>query len=266
MNGPLSNIEITAMTGFELPPKNYEEIEFAGENGMTTTGSKDMARTMTISGDIYGDRKMLQGVFKAFYYPGTLYCEFGTIKRKIGCKTIRMDDVTRHGRSGISSFVVQLQADYPYFNDFQDTVKSVSGRKDLINGAFVLPCVWTEYVQSGIVKNTGDKIVFPSISITAPNATESTEATITLSNNTTGAFIKLNYVMQEGETITIDLETRRIRSSINGTITNKISDDTALSEFYLAIGDNEISFETDAANQALTAIVTFNRLYLMAVR
>lgn len=266
MNGPLSHIALIALSGFELPAAEYEEIEFASENGVTTTGKKDSPRTMTVSGDIQGGQKTIEEILKAFYYDGTLYCEFGNIKRKIDCKVINMSDVDRKGKSGINSFTVQFQADYPYFSDFNDTVKAVSGRRDLINGSFVLPCVWTEYVQGGVIKNTGDKIVFPIIAITAQNATESTSATITVANNTTGAFITLDYVMEEGETITIDLNTRRLKSSLNGYITNKISDDTVLSNFYLELGDNDISFETDALGQSLRTVITYNKLYLMAVR
>lgn len=266
MGGPFSDIQITKMSGFELPAKSYDTIEFAGENGVTTTGSKDMARTLTISGDIFGGQKKIAEVLKALYYEGTLYCEFGFIKRKIDCKVINMDDVERYGLSEINGFTVQFQADYPYFNDFNDTIKSISGRKDLINGEFLLPCVWTEYLQRGVINNTGDKIIFPTIRITSPTATESKSAMITITNNTTKAFIKLDYVMQKNEIIAVDLSTRRIKSNINGNITNKISDDTVLSNFYLDIGENDISFETDADGQVLTADVEYNRIYLMAVR
>lgn len=266
MGGPFSDIQITKMSGFELPAKSYDTIEFAGENGVTTTGSKDMARTLTISGDIFGGQKKISEILKALYYEGTLYCEFGLIKRKIDCKVVNMDDVERYGLSEINGFTVQFQADYPYFNDFNDTIKSISGRKDLINGEFLLPCVWTEYLQRGVIHNTGDKIIFPTIRITAPTATESMSATITIINNTTKAFIKLDYVMQQNEVVTLDLSTRRINSSINGNITNKISDDTVLSNFYLDFGENDISFDTDAEGQILTANVEYNRIYLMAVR
>lgn len=268
MNGPLSHINlIEPLSGFELPAKEYEEIEYAGENGITTTGQKDLPRTMTITGDIYGGRKVIEEILKAFYYEGTLYCEFGNIKRKIDCKVINMSDVERHGKSKISNFTVQFQADYPYFSDFHDTSRAVSGTEDLITtGAFVLPCIWTKYTQGGVVRNNGHKEVYPTVHITAQGGTESKDAIITLANETTGAFIKLNYTMADGETVTFDLKTRRVYSDINGVITNKISDDTVLSKFCLSVGDNVISFASNAADQTLRTVFTFNRLYLMAVR
>ncbi len=266
MGGALSNIRITALSGFELPPKQYETIEFATENGVTTTGSKDMARTLTISGNIYGGQRDISKILKALYYEGTLYCEFGTVRRKIDCKVINMSDVERLGQSGINSFTVQLQADYPYFNDYTDTTTVISSSQDLINGTFTLPCVWTEYIQSGIVNNTGDKLIFPVITLTAVSSAESTTGTVSVTNETTGAAITLDYVIAENEVITIDLSTRRIKSSINGNITNVITDDTVLSEFYLDYGKNNIAFSSSAENQVLLAEITFNRLYLMAVR
>lgn len=267
MGGAMSHIGlIEPLNGFELPSKKYETVEFAGENGVTTTGSKDMSRIMTVSGDIYGGQKTLMEIMKAFYYEGTLYCEFGNIKRKIDCKVKNLDDIVRHGNSGINGFTVQFEADYPYFNDFKDTVTTISSSRDLINGTFMLPCVWTEYLQQGIVKNTGDKIAYPLIEIKTDTAPIAEEATITITNNTTGAFIILNHVMREGEVVTLNLKTRRIKSSIDGNITNHITDDTVLQNFYLDIGENDISFKTSEENQTLTANVTFNRLYIMAVR
>ena len=267
MGGALSHIRlIEPLNGFELPAKNYETVEFAGENGITTTGSKDMSRIMTISGDIYGGQKTLMEILKAFYYEGTLYCEFGNIKRKIDCKVKNLDDIQRHGNSGINGFTVQFEADYPYFNDYKDSVTTISISKDLINGTFILPCVWSEYLQKGIVVNNGDKITYPLIEIKTDTAPVAEKSIITIVNNSTGAFICLNHIMREGETVTLDLKTRRIKSSIDGNITNHITNDTALDNFYLDIGENEITFETSDKNQILTANVTYNRLYIMAVR
>jgi len=117
---------IKGMSGFGLPPKDYDEIRFAKENGVTTTGSSDLQRTITLPMIIRGNQAFKTSVLEAFYYPGELYCYFGDIKRKIHCKPANYSDPEELFKSGINTFTIQFQADYPYFNDFEDTVISLA--------------------------------------------------------------------------------------------------------------------------------------------
>ena len=42
--GGFAILNLTQLSGFGLPPKIYDTVEFATENGVTTTGKKDGAR------------------------------------------------------------------------------------------------------------------------------------------------------------------------------------------------------------------------------
>ena len=259
-------INIIEMSGFGLPTKEYESVSFTSENGVTTIGEKDLPRTITITGDLLGGQNEIMKALKAFYYEGELYCDFGRIRRKIECKCINLADIERHMNSGINSFTVQFQCDYPYFNDWNDTVQSLAGYKNLVTDTFTLPCVFTQMLQEGTVYNNGDKSIFPIIKITASYEPTLDNAVLSIINHTTGAMVKINYSMQNGETVEIDLATRQITSNRNGRITNCITDDTVLSDFYLQIGENELSFKTSDGNQPLTAKIIYNKIYIMAVR
>lgn len=258
---------ITKMNGFGLPSKQYDEVEFAGENGVVTTGSKDLARTLTISGDFYGGQYEITKLLKSFYYPGKLYCGFENVKRKIACKCINLDDIERNNNCGINGFTVQFKADFPYFTDFYSTRQSLASYKNLVTDEFTLPCVFTEMIQQGSCFNNGDLITYPVIKITAENKPGlPDDPVITITNKTTGAFIKLNQKVNTDDAITIDLGARKIKSRALGNITHKISDDTVLSSFCLNPGKNDITFQTTDTSQRLTASIEYDNLYLTAVR
>lgn len=264
--GKSPSINITRLSGFGLPPQIYETVEFATENGVTTTGKKDGARTITISGDLLGGQNEIIKMLKAFYYEGELFCCFGRIERKIGCKCINLGDIERHNNCGINGFTVQLQCDYPYFTDFQEISHAIVGYRNLVTETFTLPCVFTEVLQEGEIHNSGDMSVFPRILITTSTEPAEDDNLLSLINETTGAVIKLRHVLQKNETINIDLNERRITSDLSGDLSREITSDTVLSDFYFATGTNKIKFNSSDTSQSVSAVASYNRLYLMAER
>ena len=261
---PLFNI--TSVSGLELPPRNYETIEFAGENGLTVTGKKDMARTITIAGTLCGSQKDIERACKVFYEDGELICIFNDVRRKIACRMTKLDDFVRYGKSGISSFAVQFVCDYPYFTDLYEHTIPLYSRVNIVTTEFTLPCIFTDRISGGNLKNSGDKLVYPKIIIECEGASDTPNAVFEIVNATNGGYIGIEYALSNGESIEIDIATRKIISSINGNIINCITNDTDLSKFYLDVGDNEISFENSNTSQIITATAIFNSEYLTAVR
>lgn len=264
-NHPNINI-LKGMSGFGLPSKSYDEIRFAGENGVTTTGSSDLKRTITIPMNIKGDQKFKISVLEAFYHPGELYCYFGDIQRKISCKLSNSEEPEELFKSGINKFTVQFEADYPYFSDFEDTVIDLSSFENHISDEFSLPCVFTELKQSGVAYNNGNKPCYGVITLTSKYEPADSSTLITVSNTTTGKNLHINHTLRKNESVEIDLRTRRIVSSISGRITNSITDDSEMSDFYLKLGKNTISFSGSGASQPVTATLKYNNLYLMALK
>lgn len=263
-SNPIMNI--TMISGFELPAPDYETAKFAGENGVTTIGKTDLPRTLTITGDLLGGQRELMHVLKTIYYPGELYCDFGQIKRKIACKCINLNDIERHQNCGINGFTFQFQADNPYFNDFYDTEVSLASYVNRVSDNFTLPCVFTEKIDEGSAYNRGDKIMYPVITLTAEAERSISDTVLTIENLTTGKSVSIVHSPQNGEDIIFDLHARKIKSSIDGNITKKITDDTLLHEFYLEKGNNKLRFSTTDVLQPIKAMMTFNNIYIMAVR
>lgn len=258
---------ILLISGFEFPPRAFETVNFAGENGSTVIGKSDSARTMTITGTLRGSQYDLERACKVLYEDGALYCIFDKVRRSIKCRCNNMDDFKRLGRSGNNKFTVQFIADYPYFNDFYDTELPLYRQRNLVTDTFTLPCVFTERISEGDVNNTGDKIIYPTIYITDNSDVSAAPGGVLIENETTGAKIELPYyTMVYGETITIDLGRRRLTSSVNGNITNELGDSTPdLSRFFLEVGINHLSF-TNSTGQVLSAVIKYNPEYYTAVR
>ena len=269
-SNPCFSCRILALDGFGLPAKRYDTVDYANQPGITTTGSKDLARTLTITCDIKGGQRERNSVLRAFYYEGVLFCKFGETKLKIACKCSNMSDIEHHGGSDISTFTVQLQCDWPYFEEWYDTTQQIVGYRNNFADSdeydFTLPWVFTELVQQGTVYNDGDLIVYPIINITALKASDGA-TTLTVKNNTTGATIVINHTLALNEGVTVNIPERKVASSVKGNITSKITDTTDLSAFFLEKGKNDISFNvTEGVSQLLSASVTFNRSYIMAQR
>lgn len=259
---------IKELDGFGLPAKRYDTVDYANQPGITTTGSKDLARTLTITCDIKGGQRERNAVLRAFYYPGTLFCKFGNTKRKIDCKCSNMSDIELRGRSDISTFTVQLQCDWPYFEEWFNITQVISDCKNTITGTtFTLPCVFSEYLKSGTVENLGDLMVYPTIKIKTLEDTTSDNSYIIFKNDSTGNKIKFKHSLRKGDVVTINVPERKIISSKSGNIINTLTDDSDLGGIYLQKGKNKISFDIDGADlQLLHSTITFNPNYIMAQR
>src|SRR3990172_3348503 len=81
-----------------------------------------------------------------------------------------------------------------------------------------------------------------------------------LRNETTGKRLYLNYALQSGETLTIDLTpgARQITSSYRGAVWEAALRNSDLGDFYLLPGDNDISaFVNQAGSPTMTAFMKF---------
>ena len=90
---------------------------------------------------------------------------------------------------------------------------------------------------------------------------DAAEEMIIIRNNTTGQFVKVNYVFAYNEILTIDIPERRLYSNINPELNLYcISDDTYLSDFHLISGENEIEVSSDTSRY-ISVTIEFNNNY-----
>lgn len=253
------NINLVSVEGVGLPTPEYQTVIFANENGVTQAGKRDLPRTVTMSGDVKGGRQERLRMNRVLHEDGELLFLFDGVQRKLNCKCTRPPEFVHQG-GGIFSFTIQFQADYPYFTDFKQVHAPLYKTINNVTDTFTLPCVFTSRISRTDVLNNGDKYVYPTIYIEVTGASADA-GTLQIINHTTGAQIKINRQFADGETVTVDLKTRRITSGTGGNITNAISDDTVLSAFYLQPGENNIEFISSVSGQTVNAAAVFDNEY-----
>ena len=162
--------------------------------------------------------------------------------------------------------MISLTCDDPYFKDWDDIELSLFSRVDNLIDGMTFPRVFTYRYTKGNAINNGMVNVEPIIIIETGTPTpDAPETGILIENETTGKDIRLNYVPVKDETITINVPTRKITSSVNGDITRYKPLEYQLSEFVFIRGGNMINFTNYDSGQPLTAKAIYSNLYTEAM-
>lgn len=133
-------------------------------------------------------------------------------------------------------FVIYLNMYNFYWGSESDIVKSIFRRTDKVNGSFNLPCVFTERTTKANCINNGDATTFARIEAVCQSSPSFNE--ITIKNNTTSETFAISYTPDVGETIVIDMENRKVTSSIHGNIIKHVNSSSTW--LRLEKGENEI--------------------------
>lgn len=265
---------ITDIKGLGLPEKESDIVVFSGQSGQTLQSIRDLPRTITIAFDFYGGQREIEQIYKLVYSDVDIYITSGITRRKIKGRCQNPDEVQRIIYHKWYSLVLQFICDIPYFTDFYDTKTVINQRTDLFPNVYEdgkwyieLPAIATERISRAKIINSGQIDVYPVIYIynSTLSDTEPEEIGIIITNETTGAYIFLEYNPLGGEEIVIDLPHRKIKGSISGDITNYISDDTVLSNFKFKPGENIISAVNLNTQEEISIVTVHNNNYAMAV-
>ena len=253
--------------GLEQVQAEKQSIRYVGIAGEKTIIKTPKPRTITIDGRVKGDgrRFFTDKLTKTFdnTEEGYLKLNIWGKLRRIKC----MPDTVVFGKLHRSyvDFIITLNCDNPYFTDWENTkVELYTRTGNLING-MTFPRVFTFRTSEGNAINNGDVDIEPIIKITAGAKDGGTGKGITITNETTGAIITLNYEPAEGEEITIDIANREILSNVNGDITRYKSKHTLLGDFKLIKGTNLLKFENANTSQSLVAYADYSNLYIEGV-
>lgn len=260
--------------GLSIPQKETQTVSYSGQAGQTTLSVRDMPRAITLTVDFKGRQDDILRLYRMIYNKVDITILSGDVRRKTSGLCVNPSDVENIIYHRMYKAVLQFVCDDPYFHDISETRFDINRRKDMFpnlleNGTYYvsLPAVATVRTNATGITNNGAVKVYPIIEIYNNTADEvsSTTTGLTIQNTTTGAVIEIERDMKPSEQITIDLPHRKIISSIDGNITNYISDNTVLSEFYLEVDNNDINVENKNSLQETVTIVRFNNNYESAV-
>ncbi len=244
------SFNIISAEGLGLTTKAYTTVECVGKSGQETINVHETSRVITIGGDVYTrDNNNIEKALKILSEDVWLTVIRGAKRRKIYTKIREFEIYNKNG--GYSGFVLQVEADNPYFKDLKQDVNAVYERKHLVSGEFTLPCVFTQRTVGKNVNNKGSKRTYPKIVIydLGGNGRTESERIITLTNDKTGKSVTFEYETSQGEILTVDFENRTAESSITGDVTKYLALENYLSEFYLDTGENFINIINNTSRE-----------------
>lgn len=256
---------ICEITGIGFPKKNYTYNTYAGIIGHEKNTETVPSRVMTISGDIPETAQKslsLSRAMRILNADGELTIQTGNKVRRAKVRTLDFTPAER--KSVFKSFVLQIEADIPYFFGMDTLKYNVFSREGTLSSPFVLPCEFGRRNTYADIFNTGDVECEPIIEVYKPKTEDDTTYSMPLviKNETANVTITLNHVMVSGETVIIDIPNRKITSDVCGNLLNEISLDTILRNFVLKTGKNRVSFDSD--DKTLLVACSFEEMYLEA--
>lgn len=272
--GETAGAKLLEITGIGIPGKEAEKITFATQPGTVTKSVRDTERTISLSIDFLGNPRQVEKLYKIIYHPVEIWFYLGYCNRKIKGRLIEATDITNIIYRRWQAVVLQFICDDPYFHDLYDTKEGISTITDQLpnleeGGTWLveLPAVATVSSARKVIRNESSIRLYSRFYIKNMSQISAltNEHGIVITNHTTDKKIALYYEITGDDIVTVDVERRRITNSKGENITNNISDDTVLSDFYLEIGDNDISAATLNGDDVLVVDIEYNNNYIAVV-
>lgn len=264
--GPI--FHTTEIVGLGPPKKEFNVTGYINQAGQELISQKDMARVITISGDIISKnvQQEMSRIMKILYHPGILTVLYGNRKRSIKCRCTEIDDAEHHGRQ-IASTVIQFTCDNPYFTDDTRQKVNLFYRENLIQSTFTLPCAFSIRTNRVNAVNAGDVQAEPVFTIYNSGASVTLGDTygIELVNHTTDQSILIERLFTDGETVVVNIPERIITSSTAGDITSSISQNSYLSNFWLLEGVNDVEVINHNVGDEISVVMEYDNQYIEAV-
>ena len=254
-----NGFSICDIDGLNLHGKERSLVHFHNKDGYDEADSFWGQRVITISGDIKSDNtKLLKDAIRIFSRPGTL-----TVDTVSGLYSINVNDTTfktQRKNNMYKTYCVQFSCDFPHFSDNSDILSGAYSRKNLITSETFLPAVFSSRTAGGIIENTGDIPIEPTITIKCL-ADSPEDGFISIENKTTGKKIIIDYKVALNEIITIDIPKRIITSSVKGDITSHLNPESYLCDISLICGENYIDVTPSAGNRNCEVYIVYRNLY-----
>lgn len=272
--GGTTKTKLLEITGIGVAGKEADIKSFATQPGTVTRSVRDTERTISLSLDFWGSPRTVEKLYKIIYHPVEIWFYLDYCSRKITGRLIDATDITNIIYRKWQSVILQFTCDDPYFHDLYDIKEGLATITDHFpnleeNGEWYieLPAVATSSSARNIIRNEGGTRLYPKLYIQniGQISALSDEYGVIITNHTTGKKITLNYEITGDDIVTVDVAKRRITNSSGDNITNYISDDTVLSDFYLELGDNDISVTTLNGDDIMLVDVEYNNNYIAVV-
>ena len=267
--GKHSVANLLEISGIGLLEKSFDNVVFSGQAGCNVYNSTDKERIITLSLDIVGTPSDIMNMYSVLQEKCELIFFANGERKRIWGICLNASEAESIIAKRMYKIVLQFTCEQPYFEDFSEKVINVSARTNMFPSYFrdgagvidlsITPIATTRTTEAKII-NRGNVDIRPIIEIVFEETSEGFE----IKNKTSQKSIKVNKSIATGETITVDCDSRKIVSNIDGSIINKLDDLTYMSEFFIGKGENDVDV-TNNKNNKLVAKVKYRNKYKAVV-
>lgn len=259
---------IVEISGLGLSSLSVNTTIFSGVDGAVTTSKRLNQRHIVITADVprrsYDFQEFYGRFLRILSEEGELFVTSRRRKRKITAFASNIAEGKNNG--DLKRVVITFTCDSPYFTDFEMVRATLLTKNKYLETYFTLPLMLSEKISRAVVTNSGDINAEPIIYFkNGESGKESVDGVLTVTNETTGQVLQLNYYPMPGEAIVIDIASRTVASSGGANLLTLISDDTDLSEFWLVPGDNVLNITSNIINNQARAECSFYNRYIEGV-
>lgn len=279
-----SNLALREISGLGTPEKIYKTADYIDFDGQITLSSRFAPRTINFSFDIvFGDVSAVSAeIYRIFSKSGTLFTYFRNGAKRIEVNQIFAESFVPHG-TGLRTFAVTMCCDSPFFSDEKtikipcyETIKNI--RFDASSNSWNLaePTVWGSNSNDVIVENKGDELSYPTFHIHSFGDAQNDEGIeiLRVSPKDPEDIIQrfaLKHRLSDNEDITVcfnrrsNRKRRYIVSSFGTDLSDKRTEDSDLSAFYLLPGENRIILNNLSVGNTLSAGLEYDNQYVEGV-
>ena len=257
---------LTSVTGLDLPERERSLANHAGIDGVTERSAQFGQRIITLYGDFFdaAGKETADYAASILAHKGTLKIDGSEKRREITVDSASFTLGEKKGNYQI--FSVQLTCDFPHFTDGEARSQGVYSRINQITAQKALPYVFTQRTGNATaVLNTGDVNTEPVILFEGTQNPGSDAGALIVENKTTEKSMRITYVLQQGELLTLDVPARTLISSLNGNVLSSLDQDSFFSDMYLQPGVNQITVYGEGGNVNMQGVIQFQPLYVEAI-
>lgn len=250
----------TSVTGLNDGTITRQSNQYANMDGVEYTESLYEPRFVTVSGYIRANnreevlklRQNMVNILNGKDAGRLVYC---TGNHKYFAEAIPDLPVFGNLIQNILPFTLYFNLPKFYWMDAKEAKEYILNIEPSLIFPVTFPTAFSSVTNRKTVVNSGQTGADMVITITCVN---DTDGVITISNNTTGKYIKISHNMVRGEVITIDTAKYAVISNVSGNILHKVSDGDF---FKLACGANDLQV-SGVYGGDVSAAVLFNNSYV----
>ncbi len=259
--GGSAPFRLRAVEGLGYMAQTATAVNYPFRSGQRTISRTPAARIITVSFDAAESGRRYDDMLgKIGHDSGRLYVTDGAKSVYAECYVSNLSAAQIYG-SDYGRYTAQFTCDYPYFRDSEPTLRTLFERTALISGKLELPSVFSTRTAGSKVNVTGDKAVYPTVTVGNVSGEENFELVIL--NETSGNELKLNLPAGKYSLIEFDLFNGSI-SCGGRDFTVYLDDDCYMSDFLLREGENSLKITAAGLEAGTAASVCFENEYITA--